>query len=192
VATHSLFPGFIKLDYHSLWGKHAQLLPTRAWSNTSVTGTLGSYTSWSGVPIDAESMIDELVAHLKTFYLASASIDACTIYSMASPTDPAIPVTGKGIGVAGTNTAGEHAKASIQTWVMRDTAFEISKLIFLDAPVGVGWEPVTSLSGGPALLLTEWTSDLNAWSSRAGNRVTSFFKATYDLDDKLRREYGMV
>jgi hypothetical protein len=192
MTVHSLYPGFIKLDYHSAYGKHSQILPTRAWSNTNITGVLGSYTSWSGAPIDAEAMVDAFVADLKGFYLATTTIDACTLYSMATPSDPAIPVAGKGIGVVGTNTGTTQAKATIQTWVMRDTAFDISKLVFLDAPVAAGFEPVTALSGAPAGLLADWTSNTNAWSSRAGNRVVTFFKATYDLDDKLRREYGMV
>lgn len=194
MAEHALFPGYVKFDYHSLWGKHVMILPTRAWNSVPLTGTLGSWTAWNGSNVDGEAMIDSFVNAIKAAFLASTSFDIATIYTIAALGDPAIPQAAKALGIVGTNTTGTQAKAAQSTWTMRDTTYNLSRLVFLDAPVGAGFEPTSDISGSPSTLamFTQWSADTNAWSSRAGNRVSTFIKISYDLSDKLRREYGMV
>lgn len=192
--ANSLYPGFVLFNYHSAWGAHKMTLPTRAWQAANISGVLGSYTAWDATQIDAESMIDALVAKLKAFWLATAEIDDVTVYTLASPTAPAIPVAGKAVGVVGTSVDSTQAKAAEIHWTFRDTGYAISGLSMLDAPVGTGFEPVTSVVGHAAVvaLIAEWTATFNAWSSRAGARPSVFRKITYKLNDALRKRYGMA
>jgi hypothetical protein len=64
----------------------------------------------------------------------------------------------------------------------------------MDTPIGIDFDKVTDISGSAdaLLLASEWTSDVNAWSSRANLQPDQFRNIVYDLNDKLRKEYGMT
>lgn len=195
MAVHSLFPAYVLFNYHSAWGAHTQIVPTKEWFEAPLVpgNVLGNYQNWSSVPCDGEEMIDELVLRLSAFNVAGTIYDTATIYTKASETAPAIPRATKALGVAGTLVSTNWSKAVMQTFIMRDTAYNLFKLVQLDAPIGSGWDAVSNISGSAAALaLTGAVSALGwAWASRAGLRPANFQKITYKLNDKLREEYGM-
>lgn len=195
MTVHSLFPAFVKINYHSAFGAHAQILSVREWNPVPLVplNDLGSFTNWLGLPVDGEEMIDEYVLKLKEFYLASTVIDTATIYTMDTETSPAIPRASMALGVPGVEVSTNWSKAVQHQYILRDTAYNMAKLILLDAPIGTSWDPVTTLTGSAeaAALVGVLTSSAWAFSSKANLQITTFQKITYKLNDKLRKEYNM-
>jgi hypothetical protein len=194
IAPNSLSPAYIVIDYHSANGRHKMTIPTRAWSPTSITGDLGSYQCWNETPVDAEDMITALLGKVKAVFLPTAGFDVVTIYTKDTAEAPSIPRVAKALAIVGTSVSAEWAKAVQHNWMFRDAEYAQSKLTFLDAPIGSGWDPVTDLSGIAVLqdIVDQFVAPENAWSSRNDLRPSTFIKITYTLNEKLRREYGMT
>lgn len=194
MAPNSLAPGYVLIAYHSAYGKHNMILPTRAWSQTPITGALGSWVNWNSVPIDGEDMVTAFVTAIKAAFLATTIFDTATVYTQADENSPAFARKSIALSIAGTNSGTLQAKAVQHNWMFRDDEFSQSKLTFLDAPIGSNFDPTSDISGSPALvaIYDEWTSVDNAWSSRNGLRPSQFVKITYTLNEKLRKEYGMT
>lgn len=192
--ANSLFPAFVLINYHSAYGTHKMIRPTRAWQPTNITGTIGSYTAWDGSQVDAEVMVNNLVSAMQPFFLTTTSFDDVTVYTLASTSAPALPQASVSLAVAGTSTAVTQAKATESTYSFKDTAFNKGSINLLDAPVNVGFAKKTpsAFSSEDHALEDAFISVLAAWSTRAGFRPKDLIKVTYDLNDKLRREYGMT
>lgn len=194
MAPNSLAPGYVLIAYHSAYGKHNMILPTRAWSPTPITGNLGSWVNWNSVPIDGEGMVNDLVDLFAPIFLATTIFDTATVYTQADENSPAFARKTVALATPGTNTGTLQAKAVQHNWMFRDDEFALSKLTFLDAPIGSNFDPTTDISGIPALddLANQWMDADQAWSSRNGLRPSQFVKITYTLNEKLRKEYGMT
>lgn len=195
MAPNSLYPAFIRLDYHSAYAPHVMILPTKEWLPTSIGGTLGSYEGWSGIPVDAEDMVNDLVTAMKPFFLASTTFDLATVYTMAAAVAPAIPQATVGLAVAGTNVdVVSQAKAVQQTLSMRTTGGGHMKMVFLDAPAGSGFDKAfpAGFSAAELALVAQLRNDLNAWSGRDNSQPGPAISVTYTLNEKLRKEYRMT
>src|SRR5207253_750868 len=112
------------------------LIPTKEWLPTSISGAMGSYVNWAGVPIDAEDMLDNLVAELAAQWGSGSHFNLATIYTMADDTAPALPVKSKSLSIAGTNSVGGPDKATQYTLNMRTAGIGHAKITMLDVPVG--------------------------------------------------------
>lgn len=196
MAEHALFPAYGDVRYHSTWGVHHALVPTREWfASPLVPGNvLGQYQNWSSIPCDGEEMWDEFVDNWKPFFPATVVLDTVTIYTKATPTSTAIPKAVKAYGTAGTETDPGWSQAVERTWFMRDTEFFIAKSIMLDAQSGGNFSRVADISGSPeSLAYFGMLSSLSwAFQSRAGYRINTFQSLTTGLNDKLRKEYGIA
>lgn len=195
MTEYGLEPAFVKLDYVSPYAPHSMLLPTRAWLPTSITGNMGSYVAWNDDPIDAEEMIDALVAKLKVFHKPTTSFSLATIFTKPLETDPALPVAIKALAVVGTSAAVGASKAIQQTWNFRTAGTHPAKLTFLDAPMGdnVEFDRVTLLGfNADALsLVNEFCDVANAWSGRDNTRVANAIGITFTVNEALRKQYHM-
>lgn len=193
MAANDLYPGFVLINSHSAYGKHAAVLPTREWSSTGITGSLGSWEGWNGTPIDGEDMVTNLVNTFAAAFLVTYTFDTATVYTIAAANGPAIPRKSVALAIVGTSTLTGPAKATMQNWIFRDAEYGMSKLVFLDSPVPADFEPTTDFTGGTvAAIVSQWTGLGNAWSSRNGLRPENPQKITYTMNEKLRREYGMT
>lgn len=194
MTEYTKFPAYIDIEYHSPYGVHHMQLKTREWNPASLTGSLGSYLDWNDNPTDAEAMIDYLVTRLKPFFLATTNFDVATIYTLDAVGAPAIPRAGKTLDEAGTSVSTTQAKAAQHTLTFRDTGWNVSRLVFLDAPVSAGFEPISDVTGVTAMenLIAAWTSSDLAFASMADLRPATFRKVVYTLNDTLRRKYGMT
>jgi hypothetical protein len=195
VAPNSLYPAFVRLDYHSIWGAHVAIIPTRQWFPTSITGVLGSFENWASVPIDAEVMINELVDVLVPFHLTTTIFDTATVYTMASPTAPAIPQNAAALGQVGTTTNTSHAKATQNCFVFRSTTNGKLKIYLLDAPtIGGAFAKVLPGAWNSVMLdlFTTLALPNNAWAARDGGKPNNAMSCTSTLNEKLRKEYGMA
>lgn len=190
----TLSPAYVVLNYHSAYGQHKATLGTKEWYPTSLTGHLGSYENWNGIPCDAEAMIQEYADNMMAFYPTTAGTDSAEIWTKDTPTSPAYPRIAYTITSPGTDATAGWSKASQAQWILRGTDFSIMKLVFLDYINHGNWDALTDLSGSvPAQdVVGAVVSDNWAWMTRKDAQPISFVKITYKLNDKLREEYGMT
>lgn len=189
----SLSPAYVVLNYHSIYGTHKATIPTKEWFPTNLTGDLGSYENWNGIPVDAEEMITAYAEAVMAFYPTSASFDVAEIWTKADADSPAYPRRTKNIAVAGGDATPPWTKAVEHQWILRGDDFSIMKLVWLDAPQPDSWDALTDLTGNvPALAVYDAIVNPDwAWSTRKNAQPLTFIKVTYKLNDKLRDEYGM-
>lgn len=196
MAINLLWPAYVLLNFHSANGTHGQTIPTREWSPTPLVplNKGGSYTNWSGLPCDGQTMVEEMATNLSAFNPATTVYDHATIYTLATPESPAIPRAGWALSIAGSNATPGWSKAVQRAWIFRDTAWKICKLYQLDTGSADTWNAVTDITGNaPALAIVGAFTNLSwAWSSRFGERPNTFMKATVKLNDELRKQYNMA
>jgi hypothetical protein len=194
MTEYGLRPSYTKLDYHTPFGQHSQTIPTLQWLPTSITGAMGSYVGWGGIPIDAEAMIDSFVAVMAAKLHTTGSFDLATIYNWDTGINKFLPVATKALAVAGSGGAGVPGKAVSWTLNMRTTVGNAFKLITLDYPLGANeFNKVTSLGfDGPTIaIINEAASLLNAWSGRDNGRPNAALSVTFDLNEALQKQYRM-
>jgi len=192
MAPNSLSPASVVIDYHSAYAPHKMTIPTKEWFPTSVTGVLGSYQAWDLTTIDAEVMITALIDVIKPFLKANAAIDHATVYTQATPTSPNIPRAGKAFSVAGTSAVGNNEAAVSATWNFKTTGNGNAKIVILDTPFRSTWLAKVSpvdFTAAEIALATEFGIDSNAWSGRDDLRPVEVRNITWDVNDKLQREY---
>jgi len=186
--ANSLYPAFVRIEYHSDRGPHLMTIPTREYSPVS-----DEFTNWIDFGIDAPTMINALTDLLLPLFTNVTSIDRYTIYTMETPTSPALPVAFGDIGDTGTSVSTENHVAVQETWSFRTTEFGTFKLVLLDAPASVDFLPIRDPTGITAVenLIAELTDTTNAWSGRDNARPAQFVQIAYTLNEKLRREYRL-
>ena len=194
MAPNSLSPASVVIDYHSAFGAHRQTIPTLEWFPTNITGALGSYAPWTGSPIDAEVMVNALVNAIKPFHLPTTQFDQATVYTQATATSPNIPQRSVALTQVGTSAAGGPHKATSATFNFKTLANGNFKLVLLDAPVGLEFDPVfpADFVATVIALEAEVQNTGNAWSGRDDNRPSTLRKVTYDLNDRLQKLYHMT
>jgi len=195
MTEYGLDPASIRFDYHSAFGPHTMIVKTLPWLPSSITGSMGSYVSWSGAPVDAEAMIDDLVDKMKVFLNPTSSFDLVTIYTKATPTALSVVEAIKALAVVGTSAAGGVSKAVQATFNFKTTIAGNTKLVFLDYPHGTGdfdKQTFTSFSAGAIALFTELALVTNAWAGRDNHRINTFVSVTNTLNEKLRKSYKMA
>jgi hypothetical protein len=170
-------------------------MPTKEWLPTSITGVMGSYVAWNTVPIDAEAMIDAMVVVLAAQHKSTTLFDMATIFTMASPTAPAIPRIFKTYTTAGSNAIGGPDKATQLTLNGRSVLFGHWKIVMLDVPVGTSNFNKVLPSAFPATfydILLEFGLPSNAWAARDGSQALAAISGTITLNERLRKEYRMA
>lgn len=194
MPEHDIGPCYCRIDYTSLYAPHVALIPTRQWLPTSITGTMGSFVDWNTNPIDAEDMIDSLIAKWKVIHLASTTFNLATIFEKAAPDAPAVPRAIKSLAVAGTSVATGISKAIQGQLNMRSSLFYPAKLVSLDVPIGAGQlDKLLPISFGPSLtdIVLELGGSDRAWSARDGSQILQATSYTITENNRLRKQYRM-
>lgn len=192
MAPNSLSPASAVIKYTSAFATHRMTLPTLAWIPVGFSSPLGGYQAWDSSAVDADTMIDALIAKVKALVPPTTSFDEVTIYTQATPTSANIPRAGKQIAVVGTSASGQPSAAVSATFNMKTTANGNAKLVLLDVPIGSNWfAPL--LPADFTTVLTDVFDQLavesNAWAGRDDNRIDIFRSVTFDLNDKLQKQY---
>jgi len=193
MAPNSLSPASIVLDYHTAYAAHKMTIPTLQWLPTNITGNLGSYQAWDLSTIDAEVMVNALVDTLAALVPSTTIFDLATAYTMATPTSDNIPVRSVAIGTPGTLTGGTFPQAVSCTMNFKTLANGDAKIVLLDIPLGAGG--FVALHPPFATAFTDVEGELvsisNAWSGRDDTRIATLRKITFDLNDRLQKQYRM-
>ena len=195
MAEHSPAPASLVIRGHSPYGSHVATFWTREWNPVPLVpgNVLGSYTNWLSLPVDGEEMADELVEKLAPFYHATYSIDSAQVVTY-DPLDPfAIPRAIKAYGSPGTETDPGLDKATQILFMMRDTDYNMAKIMLLDAVISGDFNPLSDISGSSEslALVGVFTSDAWAFTSKADLKISTFQKVTYKHNDALRKKYDM-
>lgn len=194
MAPNSLSPASVVIDYHTDFAPHRMTIPTKEWFPTSITGVLGSYEAWDLSPVDAEVMVNNLCVLLADLVPASTIFDTATVYTQATPTSENIPRASASLAIVGTGAAGSFPEAVSGTFNFKTLANGDAKLVLLDFPLGTGGFRAIhpSAFGAEVLALeAEFISPTRAWSGRDDSRPAALRKVTFDLNDKLQKEYRM-
>lgn len=193
MAPNSLSPASLVISYHTSFSAHKMTIPTLDWLPTNITGALGSYQAWDLSTIDAEVMVNALVDLLAVLVPASTVFDTATVYTQATPTSDNIPRRQVAIGTVGTNGGGDFPQAVSCTLNFKTLGNGDCKLVLLDVPLGssgfVALHP--PFATGFSDIETEFIAVTNAWSGRDDTRPSVLRKVTFDLNDKLQKQYRM-
>jgi hypothetical protein len=195
MTEYGLQPSYLRLDYHSSYAPHSQTIPVKQWLPTSITGVMGSFVNWNGVPVDAEDMVDAFVDEAKALLPTTSGYDFATIFNYDSGADKFIPVGGKALAVAGTMTPASPNKAVSLTLNMRTIGGQAFKLVFLDYVLGAAeFNKIraSAFSAGMVDTLTQIADINNAWSGRDNTRPSAPISGTFDVNNALRKQYRMI
>lgn len=194
MAPNSLSPASVDIEYHTTWATHHMTIPTRAWSPVGIGGDLGSFDDWVGGNVDGEAMVTDLVNKLKVVCPTVTVFDSATVYTMDTATSPRIPRKQVALGIAGTATPTGFWQAQSATLNFKTLANGNFKLVLLDQPYGShGFNADHPADFSSAILdiETQLRADLNGWAGRDDTQIGELRKMTFDLNDKLQREYRM-
>ena len=195
MPEHSPSPAALVIRGHSPYGAHTSYYWTKEWNPVPLVpgNLLGSYTNWLSLPVDGEEMADELVSKLAPFYHATYTIDSAQVVTI-DPLDPIqIPRAIKAYGTPGTEVDAGLDKATQIMFMLRDTAYNMAKVMLLDCVISGNFLPLTDISGSAesVALVGVFTSDAWAFTSKADLKIASFQKVTYKHNDALRKKYDM-
>ena len=194
MAPNSLSPASVKINYHTVYGAHSMTIPTLEWFATSITGNLGSYVGHTGSPLDAEVMVNALVDTLKVFMKPSTSFDLATVYTQATPTSDNIPRASVALTQVGTSAATTEEQAVSFTFNFKTTCNGDAKIVLLDAPIGSNWfrkQLPAAFSASVLAVESAFCLSASAWSGRDDCQPTVLRSVTFDLNDKLQKQYKM-
>jgi hypothetical protein len=188
-------PTVIQLDYVSQFGPHSQRFHAVEWNPVPVTGGMGSFLDWNGVPRDAEDMIGDMVALLKELHIPETTYTLATIFSVPAPGAPLIPVASKALAVVGTSPLVEHSKAIQSTMSMRSSLFHAAKIVNLDVPhdaTEFDKQNIGTMGTAYLSVFDEYAADGNAWCAKDGAQVITCISLTWNINQALRKQYGMA
>jgi hypothetical protein len=194
MTAHSRSPAFVIVDSHSAYGLHKSQFCLKDFFPVSSGHAMGTATAHDGSNCDLVTAIDDLLGVISVVYLPTTVFDLATVYTQALPTGPAFPQAQYVPTQVGVSSAGGPHKATETIFVMRTAAFNIVKLVMMDSPVGAAFDPLpVGAWGAPENdILVEFGAMNRPWVGFDGERPATGVKITYNLNQKLRKEYRMT
>lgn len=192
--ANNLYPSYVQINYHSVYGNHTMTLPTLRW-NAGDLGTPGTFDTHDAVGVAADVMVENLVDLMLPFFPDTTIFDTYEVFDAPTLTVPLVfnPVYGASLGLEGTNATPTGVDKAVQyTLGLRTTLFGRSQIVFLDIPVGNTWGNVTTPNVIAAALLAEFTATDKGWAGRDGGRPFYFTNISISMNKRLRRKYGMI
>lgn len=192
MAANSLYPAFVRIQYHSPFGLHVMTLPTLEYS-TAAPGEVGNFATWDEDSIVAPVMVNNLVATILDEYEpADITFDSFDIFTMASAEADPLWQYGEALGDVGTGVDLDGWRQAVQaTFTFRTSLGGISRLVLLDKPTNNLFGRYTVPGVTEAAMIAEFTAVTNGWAGRDGGRPLIFKNVTIKTNDRLRREYGI-
>lgn len=195
MAENALSPAFIQINYHSVHGSHVMTRQTTAWTPPAGGFAHGSFLNHDGIARDADDMIKDFVNLLAPKYATNAGFDNYIIYTQVDESSPPLIADLGDLSIAGTEADTGQDKASQATYSFLDTEGKKVKLVLLDYVNLVGYEPIGAygdLSADEQAIVGAFINSANAWASRNDKKPQLFRRASFTLNDGLRRAYKMT
>ena len=195
MTVHTLKPSYVEINYHSVYGSHKMILPTRQWSPVIVTASQGSFTSWNDTGRDADDMINDLVDELCAKFPDTVSFDQYTIWNFDEPSDFFIPVAAAAfVAKIGLDDDPGWTEAVQSVMTMFDTEFNTVKLVLLDMSSRNNFARRTAATADAdeLAIFAEFSSSTNAWASRAGFQPNTLRSVSLGINDELKKQYSGI
>lgn len=194
MTLHSRSPAFIILDYHTPYAPHKQQFCLTDWFPASTGHDMGTCTAHDASIVDLKNSIDQLLGVMSVFALPDCVWDLATVFTQAAATGPAFPQASYVPTQVGVSVGAAPRKATEITYVMRTTAFNIVKMVLLDTPVSPNFDQKLpgAFSAADNAFLAEFGAVNNPWVGQDGSKPNTAVRITYNLNQKLRKEYRMV
>lgn len=195
MTAYSLFPAYIQIHSESQFGVHIQTLPTRAWIDPNDIDDNGSFLNWEGDPVTLDDMLTTWLTLWKVLFTPDTGFNSAILFTLVDENSEPLLKRVIPLSIVGTSDGIGQEKATQLTYSLLDTGGHATKLVALDAPLPVGFDVVSvfgSLTAPEQAVISGFVNPSFAWASRAGNRPLVFRKASYTLNDKLRRAYRMT
>lgn len=195
MTPNGLQPAYVEIEYRSAYAPHVMVRPTGAWSpGIPETNVSGTFLSWNGDQIDADTMINDMVQLFQPFFLATTEFELYTVFEWDDAADRFIPRASQPLGLAGTSVSTSWAKAVSKTLNFRSVSGYTAKIVLLDVPSGNTFDPVNAFGADPSTsaVVDAFLDPDQAWSARFNEKPGSFLKQTTTLNDELRKQYHMV
>lgn len=194
MTPHSRSPAFIVIDSHSAFAPHKSQFCIADFFPPSSGHLLGTATAHDGTIVDLINCVDQLLGVISVVYLPSTIFDLATVYTQALAVGPAFPQASYVPTQVGVSASDGPHKATETTFVFRTSAFNIAKMVMLDTPVPGNFDqiPVGSWGAPQNAILAEFGALNNPWTGLDGNRPAQGVRITYNMNQKLRKEYRMV
>lgn len=190
----SLYPSCVRINYHSAYAPHSQLIPTLQWNDAVSSGGTGTFDTHAGGPIDADTMINALAAVLAGILPDTASFDSYIIYNVDNTTEQLIPQVSKPMVIAGLDTTPGWDKATQVTMNWRTLDVSLFKIVLLDCATNNSFDKTLALPGSGVLFDADaLVTDVdNGWAGRDNTKPASFISQTVTLNEALRKRYRMA
>lgn len=192
--ANSLYPAFVRIEYHSAFGPHTMTIPIKGYDGDISGDTAGNIPTWAGGSIAADDMVEALVDVLKALFDDDTHFDSFTIFTMASAEADPRPAYSQALTQVGTATASVWNKAVEKTLTFRTTEFGLAKLTLMDAGNDGTFPLITPGTATTEVndIIDEFTAVANGWSGRDNGRPSQFIQMSATLNEKLRRAYRLV
>lgn len=191
MALNDLFPGFIRVYYHSQFAPHVQTIPTRQPAFATI-GDVPTYTAWDASSVSATVMMTAYLDALKALVVPDISIDSWTAFNVTAPGAEPQPVFAETYGHVGTATLTGWAAAVQRTYIWRTTAFGFFKLVVLDNPTDNSFNARTPFTSEEVAVETALINSAHAFSGRDGFQPLIRLGVTVTLNEKLRANYHLA
>lgn len=190
----SPFPSAVKINYHSAFAPHSELIPTLQWEAFPDVNGSGSFTTHAAGTVDADDMINALASALAGILPDSCTFDGYTIYNHNVGTDALEPIRSKAMVIAGLDSTPGWFKAAQTTMSFRTTGFNAFKIVILDSATNNVFDKTLALPGSGVLFdVFNLVSDSsNGWAGRDNNQPDTFVSQTVTLNEALRKRYRMA
>ena len=195
MTEYGLEPAYAKVDYSSAFGAHSHLICTREWNSVGVGGDLGSYEAWNGDDVDAEDMWDGFVTVLAAQHLSTTTINQVTLFTKADEDSPSLPVASKAYTTVGLITPPLISRAVSKTLNFRSAGIHAAKIVILDAPhnnTDFNKEFPADWVTADFDMLEILSATNYAFAARDNTRIVSAVSITWNLNQQLRKQYGMA
>ena len=195
MTVHTLKPSYQEWRYHSAFGAHKMILPTREWSPVGGISGFGSYTSWDTNLRDAGDMIDDFVDLLLPKFPSTVVFDSWQIWNFDEDADFFIPVAGDAFtSKVGTDGTAAYSQAVQSVMTMFDTAFNTCKIVLLDMNSRNNFNRRTAatVDADEQAYFDAFSDVGNAWASRAGFRPASIRSVSLGINDELKKQYAGI
>lgn len=187
MGRNSLFPGFIKLFYHTNGHQHTQVLPVKPTPSGTTFAVEkiggGTYDPWTSA-MDAYALI------LKALIKTTDIIDYAELYTMASETSNPLFRENYSIAVAGTSSVADvpwqeavfvwrtAAGGVLRSYIM-ENSFTVDQRFIGNASMGTAGNAYRDL----------FTSSAGFVFGRDGSAPIALASMTTKINDKLRKKF---
>jgi hypothetical protein len=192
--ANNLYPSYVQVKYHSLYGNHTMSLPTLRW-NADELGTPGTFDTHDGFGIAADTMVEALVDTFLALYPDTVIFDGYTIFNAPVLSVPIVfnPVYAASLALEGADATPMGVDKAVQYSIgYRTVTFGRSQIVLLDVPAGNTWGNVTTPDATTLAITAEWTAATNGWAGRDNGRPFTFTNISISMNKRLRRKYGMI